>query len=497
MRTAFTKGLHMTTRNTLFATLALILTLCAGCSQLPQGPGQQASLRTRPVISGNVGLSNVNMTGFPNSVSSDQDGHYQVNVNREWSGTVTPVKEGYAFSPASRQYSRIGEDHRNQHYQAKKHRYIISGSVGAEGVFLKGLPGNVITDGDGCYDVRVDYGWSGVVTPTKEGLIFRPAKKHYAKVRETQIHEDYQSTPAPPRTVDIEGRILANGAGVAGVQVRASNNPQAILTDEQGRYTLTVPYGWSGQLTPHKPGFKFEPPHLAFEDLRNNIDLPDNILVQSPPAQDTPGAETQTVKKEEPERPQDDPVNLWPELVYVQDTALPAAQALELEQDLLTMCLILTEAVHGPQLVEPLLSQDLKVIRIQGYGVAFLLKVDYPLASQAEASEMDTDGRPDDVWAQARRRLLSAKYVAHVVNKLNSAKTVQLQEKLTGVLKHAANIRHLAPQDQIIVCISGVPGDATRPAHMTLRTEMGQISRLFKGELDSDAFAAHVTVSVN
>jgi len=47
-----------------------------------------------------------------------------------------------------------------------------------------------------------------------------------------------------------------------------------------------------------------------------------------------------------------------------------------------------------------------------------------------------------------------------------------------------------------VVSISGASGDRTRPVHMTIRANIEQINRQFKGEWDIDAFAEHVAVHV-
>jgi len=72
-------------------------------------------------ISGRVtyqgsGLADVSMGGL--GVVTDVDGYYSGVVSTGWSGTVTPSKSGYNFSPPSISYSNVTSDKVNQDYTA-------------------------------------------------------------------------------------------------------------------------------------------------------------------------------------------------------------------------------------------------------------------------------------------------------------------------------------------------------------------------------------------
>ena len=60
--------------------------------------------------------------------------------------------------------------------------YLISGMVGVPGVTLKGLPGDPTSDQRGFYSVQVEQGWSGTVTPAKEGYVFEPETRVYSSI---------------------------------------------------------------------------------------------------------------------------------------------------------------------------------------------------------------------------------------------------------------------------------------------------------------------------
>ncbi|HEY3311515.1 MAG TPA: LamG-like jellyroll fold domain-containing protein [Anaerolineales bacterium] len=69
------------------------------------------------IISGNVELGGVTLTyngGSP--VISNIDGTYTISVPYTWSGTVSPSKAGYTFTPTSRSYKRIRIGQTDQNY---------------------------------------------------------------------------------------------------------------------------------------------------------------------------------------------------------------------------------------------------------------------------------------------------------------------------------------------------------------------------------------------
>ncbi|MBN1362140.1 MAG: hypothetical protein JW993_16210 [Sedimentisphaerales bacterium] len=141
-------------------------------------------------IAGNVGASGVLMKGLPDCVTGP-DGTYRRNMPYGWSGTVTPVKEGFTFTPPAIQYSQVTHDLTGQNYSAEVVTFRISGTVSWPGVVMEGLPNNTITDAEGRYVAAVPYGWTGTVAPKREGCAFEPASRQYAKVTADQDNQNY------------------------------------------------------------------------------------------------------------------------------------------------------------------------------------------------------------------------------------------------------------------------------------------------------------------
>lgn len=62
-----------------------------------------------------VGISGVTMGG-DSCTSTDANGYYSCTVSSGWSGTITPSKGGYSFSPPSRDYNNVTINQTNQDY---------------------------------------------------------------------------------------------------------------------------------------------------------------------------------------------------------------------------------------------------------------------------------------------------------------------------------------------------------------------------------------------
>lgn len=211
-------------------------------------------------ISGNAGVGGAQLSytdGVLKSVTSDAQGAYSFQVSYNWSGTVTPAKTGYTFSPVNKSYTNVKANKTAQNYVATAITYTISGNAGVNGALLRYTDGStkVITaDVNGDYTIAVSYNWSGTVTPSKAGYIFTPPSSSYANVLANQTGQNYNAT-ATAITYTISGNT-----GVGSVVLSYDNNgPQFALADSGGNYTFTVPYNWSGTVTPALSGYLFIP----------------------------------------------------------------------------------------------------------------------------------------------------------------------------------------------------------------------------------------------
>ena len=163
---------------------------------------------TAHTISGNAGVAGAILTytnGTPKTVTADGAGLYSFQVPTDWSGTVTPAKAGYIFSPTSMTYANVLADQTAQDYTTTGVTFTISGNAGLAGVTLSytdGTPKTVTTDEAGLYTFEIPYNWSGMVTPSLSGYGFKPATRTYTNLTSNQFAQDYSTTTARVYYVD-------------------------------------------------------------------------------------------------------------------------------------------------------------------------------------------------------------------------------------------------------------------------------------------------------
>jgi hypothetical protein len=69
-------------------------------------------------LSGNAGLPGTTVTYTGGSTVADAAGAYTIHVTSPWTGTVTPSKGDYTFTPAQRSYSGLTSDQASQDFAA-------------------------------------------------------------------------------------------------------------------------------------------------------------------------------------------------------------------------------------------------------------------------------------------------------------------------------------------------------------------------------------------
>ncbi|HJV90785.1 MAG TPA: putative Ig domain-containing protein [Holophagaceae bacterium] len=164
------------------------------------------------LLKGNAGVGGAVLAyvdGTAKTATADAGGTYSFPVSYGWSGTVTPGKVGYTFSPTSTTYSNVLAN-QAQDYTATPILYSISGNAGVGGATLSYTDGTAKTataDGSGAYTFTVPLGWSGTVTPSKPGgYTFTPANRTYTNLAGNQANQNYTIADLLlTGTADIQG----------------------------------------------------------------------------------------------------------------------------------------------------------------------------------------------------------------------------------------------------------------------------------------------------
>jgi type II secretory pathway component GspD/PulD (secretin) len=239
-------------------------------------------------ISGNVGLAGVMMDGLPSRPVTEADGSFSAEVPYKWSGTVTPRRVGYTFEPNTRTYEEVLSSRMSQDFQASVVQLTVSGTVRSEtgpvpDVTITAEPdgGVATTDADGQFQLAVDYGWRGRITPTRGGYTFNPANRALEAVTRDVSNVGFIGRV---RMMTITDSIVFGTEPIQGVAITAEPGGTTAVTDSRGRYTIQVPYGWTGDLIPEKEGFEFNPPNMPYSNVTENIDKTAPAPRTTPPA---------------------------------------------------------------------------------------------------------------------------------------------------------------------------------------------------------------------
>jgi len=232
-------------------------------------------------ISGSTMVPGVQVKVVPGrTVTSGPDATYTATVDYGWKGTITPVKEGYEFDPPSRPYDNVMMSEMNQGFQATLQKMTIAGRIISDkqepvaDIYVLAEPGGITapTNANGEYELEVDYRWRGRVTPTREGYNFRPTSKSYPMMTRDQANQNYT---AVVQTFTIRDSVVINGTPIPGVTITATDDQgrttDTATTDAKGQFVLTIPYDWSGEITPTKAGLRFNPPSQSYTNITTNM----------------------------------------------------------------------------------------------------------------------------------------------------------------------------------------------------------------------------------
>lgn len=359
--------------------------------------------------------------------------------------------------------------------------HIISGGVGMSGVTMQGLPGNPRTDENGCYRAIVKAGWSGLVVPVKTGYTFEPPSRVYETVTEGLTNQNYR---AEVIMVTISDRIAFGDdlvdEPIEGIVVTAKPGGYTATTDSDGWYEVKVPFGWSGELHMAKQGFAFHPSSTSFENVTEDITKGETSSRRS-----NRFATRRSGSRGRYRQPFG-PLSTDEILVIPTQEVAPKAFA-ETAEDMRVMGHILREELSEPRTIRGVLydygdffggpDRPVKATYLQGYGALFVVRLDTPFSfSQGSSVQARKESEPkvDPVWQRAQQTLRgSPSPRSRWSAQEDRVSFEQFKGDLLKTLKHATNIRHIDPNEQVILTVIGQNGPSGPSA--------GDVSFSFEG----------------
>ncbi len=219
-----------------------------------------------PLITGNAGIGNATLYWYDSGskyTTADTSGNYSLSVSYNWSGTITPKKTGYTFTPTHRSYSNVTLNQANQDYYAQP-ILTISGNTGTGYVtlaYFDGASKTVTSDSAGYYSITIPRNWSGTVTPSKTGYNFAPLYRSYSGIQSNQTGQNYSAS--------IKRFVIMGNTVTGGVVLKYYDGAtKTVTSDSAGNYALYVPYNWSGGVKPSKAGvYSFTPTYRSYSHV--------------------------------------------------------------------------------------------------------------------------------------------------------------------------------------------------------------------------------------
>ena len=161
------------------------------------------------------------------SVKSASDGTYRKDVEEGWTGVISASKECYSFSTVS--ISTISSHKPNTHIIGSRDTYWISGKTKtSDGSIIPHTEvsftdlSSVTSASDGTYRKKVNCGWSGVLTASKEEYTF-------ASIDISSVQDDMPNT-------HIIGSLIPNEEPE---QISAQVSPTQGFSDDSFTFTST------------------------------------------------------------------------------------------------------------------------------------------------------------------------------------------------------------------------------------------------------------------
>ncbi|MBN1973041.1 MAG: type II and III secretion system protein [Sedimentisphaerales bacterium] len=252
-------------------------------------------------ITGNVIEPGVTLRGFPRTVTADESGNFTAQVPYNWSGKVTPVKNGYQFNPSILEFKNVVNDQVAQSFEVKVLTYTISGTLISdkrkpiEGITIISESGSTTTDDQGKFSFEVPYGWEGSIMPNPDqaGYTFNPQSYIYGEEKPAvKSNLPNQNFTAKIQMFKITDVLEPGGKPMMGVDIIANPGDIKAKTDAKGEYTIEVPYGWTGEYIFKKPGYIFTPPSKSFTDVKSDFLMGEPVGTGGPDTTRQPGETT-------------------------------------------------------------------------------------------------------------------------------------------------------------------------------------------------------------
>ena len=175
---------------------------------------------------GTTGLSDVTVTATitpadlgpsTKGTVTGSDGAYSIVVPHGAEVVVEFAKPGYTFTPQAVDLGTVTTG-REQNTVATAESLAVSGQItaagiGIAGIAIEGVPGTIVTEIDGTFEVEVDYGWNGLIQPQLAGIAFSPGYRLAGPVSADLPDQDFAAVDDGFEPNDDAQHAAALGSG--------------------------------------------------------------------------------------------------------------------------------------------------------------------------------------------------------------------------------------------------------------------------------------------
>jgi hypothetical protein len=188
-------------------------------------------------------VKNAKLVGLIGEPFTDANGHYSVNVYHGWSGSVNFLKGNiWDFEPYNFNCIKVSSNINNNAY-AGFHitgRCFENNGTPISDVVLQGFPIDVRTNTDGEYSAFIDSGWTGSVSPEKDGKLFIPENTNYENIYGSLDNQNYVEFKA----LTLNLKVLLGGA------VHGNSDTMTTVLNYKNNLPLVPPDTLSGNGSP-------------------------------------------------------------------------------------------------------------------------------------------------------------------------------------------------------------------------------------------------------
>lgn len=171
--------------------------------------------------------------------------------------TLTATLSGYTFSPPSRTFTNIVQNHSNQNFTGTLNQYTISGAVTPGSLVSLNGSGSCSVTGGTYLCTGIPHGTTAIVTPSLIGYTFSPPTRTYTNISQNYSNQTFSGTPT---IYSITGSISS------GTTISMSGGGSC--TTSSTTYTcVSIPHGTTITITPSRPGYSFNPAFRYYPNI--------------------------------------------------------------------------------------------------------------------------------------------------------------------------------------------------------------------------------------